>query len=99
MGNEQISADLMEHVIKPVVPAKYLDVRLSLILTVDGVRTEVEPSPERITPRLTDLLLMLHVGAPSPLLNLDLPDVLLFSYLMPLVCRILFLSTLTPTEL
>jgi len=54
--------------------------RLLSTPTVDGVLTEVEPSPARTTPRLTDPLPTPPGGWPNPLSRLASADVVLFRY-------------------
>ncbi len=44
MTNEQIRKDLMEHVIKPVVPAKYMDDKTIFHLNPSGESRSAPPS-------------------------------------------------------
>mmetsp|Transcript_15562 Transcript_15562/g.17340 ORF Transcript_15562/g.17340 Transcript_15562/m.17340 type:complete len:227 (-) Transcript_15562:211-891(-) len=87
------SSSLVDPKEMPVLP----DVRLSLIPTVDGVPTEVEPSPERIPPRLIVLPPTPVVGWPSRSSRLDSVSVPVCSFRTPLVWPSPFLSLSRPT--
>jgi len=71
--------------------------RSLLTHTVDGVLTVVVLSPERISPRLTDLPHTLPVGLLSPWSTLSSPAVHSSNYHTPLVSRSHSPSTLIPT--
>merc|ERR1719502_407057 len=84
---DEIKAQLMEHVIKPVCPAEYLD---------DKTIYHLNPSPVRTLLKSIDLLLTPLDGLPSPLSLLAFATESLSNCPMLLVYLILFLSMLTP---
>merc|ERR1740139_1668703 len=91
-----LAASLLEVLMEmPVLPG----VKSLLTLTVDGVRTEVEPFLERTPPRLTDLPHMPLVGLPNHLSVVEWLRDALCSYHTQLVYRTRFLCMLTHTVL